>query len=648
MSRLGRVAAAACTALLLAVAVAVPAWAGDAKSVQVVAQDGRTITFLVYLDPNVVPSPDASLTSKVVVSGAEIPATAEPVLTDVSAKEAILVLDISGSMRGERLTAAKKAASEYVRTLPADVQIGLISFNSQVNAVVNPTADKDAVIAAIEGLVAGKKTAMYDGLIGGLDMADPDSGARILVLSDGGDSASAATLEDVTSRAAADGVALDVVALTPSVAHAEVLRTIAGDSGQFILATDVSGLEKAFDEATGSFGGKVNVTSTIPPEIDARGKFAIVTVSVDDTPYTGTSQLPDVAALSSVAGATTPQSTTDTTTAADQEVVSKAASIWAPLMYGLLAALVIAVAAVAFVSYRRQQRSRMRVEQVLWYSNAASSGLVTEARPVASQGALVDSANTWMSEKTWYPDIDNKIDNAGLRMNVATWLLIRAGVTFALFLLLLLLTGNLLIGLVLGGLVGWLVSGMWLDSKENASRKAFEEELPDFLLLIASALRSGLSFQQALDSTAHEGQGEVSRQVRRALTEVQMGSTIEQSLGRVAERMQSEDMKWTVAALAIQREVGGNLSNILETAAMTVKGRAELRREVRTLSAEGRLSGWVLASLPVGIFVYMLFANRAYISFFWTNTIGYIALGSIVVLFILGFIWMRRLVKIEV
>jgi tight adherence protein B len=136
--------------------------------------------------------------------------------------------------------------------------------------------------------------------------------------------------------------------------------------------------------------------------------------------------------------------------------------------------------------------------------------------------------------------------------------------------------------------------------------------------------------------------------VRRALTEVQMGATIEQALGRVAERMQSEDMKWTVAALAIQRDVGGNLSNILDTAAMTVKGRAELRREVRTLSAEGRLSGWVLASLPVGIFLYMLFANRTYISFFWTTTVGYVALGSLFILFILGFIWMRRLVKIEV
>ena len=167
-------------------------------------------------------------------------------------------------------------------------------------------------------------------------------------------------------------------------------------------------------------------------------------------------------------------------------------------------------------------------------------------------------------------------------------------------------------------------------------------------MLIASALRSGLSFQQGLDSSAADGKGEVSRQMRRALREVQMGSILEPALIRVADRMQSDDLRWTVMALGIQREVGGNLSNILETAANTIKGRADLRREVRTLSAEGRLSGYVLAALPIGLFLYMMVANREYVAFFWQNTIGWFALGALTILFVLGFIWMRKLVKIEV
>ena len=190
---------------------------------------------------------------------------------------------------------------------------------------------------------------------------------------------------------------------------------------------------------------------------------------------------------------------------------------------------------------------------------------------------------------------------------------------------------------------------MWLNSRQSARRKAFEEELPDFLMLIASALRSGLSFQQGLDSSAADGKGEVSRQMRRALREVQMGSILEPALVRVADRMQSDDLRWTVMALGIQREVGGNLSNILETAANTIKGRAELRREVRTLSAEGRLSGYVLAALPVGLFLYMLFANRAVRRLLLDRTPSAGSpSGALIILFVLGFIWMRKLVKIEV
>ena len=117
---------------------------------------------------------------------------------------------------------------------------------------------------------------------------------------------------------------------------------------------------------------------------------------------------------------------------------------------------------------------------------------------------------------------------------------------------------------------------------------------------------------------------------------------------RAADRMDSVDLRWVVAALAIQREVGGNLSKILETAAATVMGRAEVRRDVRTLSAEGRLSGWILAALPIGLFFYMLFANRDYVSFFWTHTAGLVALAVLAVMFILGFIWVRKIAKIEV
>jgi tight adherence protein B len=640
-------------ALLALVAAAVPAAAAESKSVQIVGQEGRTVDFLVYLDPTVSVSEGADVSSTVVVSGVEVPSEATAIVEDTAPQEAILVLDVSGSMRGPRLASAKDAATAYVNTLPDDVEIGLVSFNDTVEIVVEPTTDKAEVNRAIDGLEAGRKTALFDGIIAGLDLANADLGARLLVLSDGGDTVSAATVDDVKASAALEGIPIDIVALTPTTAHAEVLRSISVPTGgQFLLATDVTGLGQAFDEATGSFGGKVAVTAEFPEDVDASGKFAIVTVGVGDVDYTGTAQLPTSEQLAAAGGAggagTTVTTPTTPTVPGDEVVVEQASNPFTTWLLAILAALIIIVAALAYASYRRQLKSRMRTDQVLWYSSAVTTGAALGRRPDVGGGGVLDGLDEWLATQSWYPNVDTKLDNAGMTMNVATWVMVRVVVTLALALLVAILLGNVLVGILIGGLIGWLVSGAWLTSRQDARRKAFEEELPDFLLLIASSLRSGLSFQQGLDSMAAEGQGEVSRQMRRALSEVQMGATIEQALMRVSDRMRSEDLKWTVTALAIQREVGGNLSNILETAAQTIKSRAELRREVRTLSAEGRLSGWVLAALPVGLFVYMLFANRPYVSFFWSYTIGYIMLGLLVVLFIIGFIWIRKIAKIEV
>jgi tight adherence protein B len=629
----------------ISVALAPVATADDAKSVQVVSQDGRDVTFLVYLDPNAKVDAASAISSSVLIGGVDVPSEAKAVVEDTKALESILVLDVSGSMRGERLTQAKAAATSFVNTLPADVAVGLATFNDTVTIDVQPTKDKQAVIAGIDAAKAGQKTALYDAINAGLDLADPKLGGRLLVLSDGGDTASLSTLEEVTQNVADSGIPVDIVALTPNVAHAEILKSIASSSGgQFILATDAGGLARAFDEATGSFGSKVTVDAQFPEDVEASGRVAVVAVNVDGTDFRGTAKLPDSADLASTTGTTAGVVTfpeTTTPVAADDGGAF-------PWLYALLAALIVIIFALTIAYYQRQQKAYMRTQQVLWYSDAAINPSGPAVKPDFRQAGLVRSLDNWLATKKGYPAKEAQLDNAELNMTPASWLIIRLGVTAVIVLLLAIILSSFWIGLLVGALIGWLGTGAYVSSRENKRRKSFEEELPDFLLLIASALRSGLSFNQALDSTAAEGKGQVSRQIRRALREVQMGSSIEDALTRVADRMQSDDLRWTVTALAIQREVGGNLSNILDTAAQTVKGRAELAREVRTLAAEGKLSGWVLAALPIGLFLYMLVANRAYIAFFWTTTAGIALLVFIAVIFTLGFIWMRRLVKIEV
>ena len=643
--RLGAVGAA--LAILSTVALAPLASADEARSVQLVSQKGRELSFVVYLDPTIEPSGE-DVSSKVVIGSTEVPSQANAITQGAKSSEAVLVLDSSGSMRGERIAAARAAAKSYVNALPPTIDVGLIAFNNDVEVGIAPTADHDAVLAAIDTVTARQRTALYDAIIGGSDLASPAKNPRLVVLSDGGDSASAATIDDVRARIAADGIPIDVVALTPSVAHAEILREIADTSGgQFLLANDAAGLDQAFGEAAGSFGSKISVTATVPAEVDASAKFAVVTVGIDGTDYTGTAKLPRTDELAGTgAGATDAEPATGTLIPTPVPVAQS--SVGPAVLYGLLAGLIVVVLVLAVAYYRQQRRSLLRTEQVLWYSSAGLVDGDRVPRPGISQFAIMRELDTWLSSRKSYPAIDAKLDNAAVALSPAAWLVIRIGVGVGMVLVCWILFGNFLVALIVGVLFAWLLTKWFLDRREARNRKDFETELPDFLLLIASSLRTGLSFAQGLDSAAADGQGQVSRQMRRALRESQMGAPIEQSLMRVSERMESEDLKWTVVALSIQREVGGNLSNVLETAAKTVQSRAELRREIRTLSAEGKLSGWILAAMPVGIFLYMLVANPEYVAFFWTQTIGLVCLGAIVVAFVVGVLWMRKLVKIEV
>jgi tight adherence protein B len=135
---------------------------------------------------------------------------------------------------------------------------------------------------------------------------------------------------------------------------------------------------------------------------------------------------------------------------------------------------------------------------------------------------------------------------------------------------------------------------------------------------------------------------------RRALVEMRLGVEIEDALDGVSERMDSVDFRWVVMAIRIQREVGGNLAELLNNVADTIREREYLERQVLSLSAEGRLSVWILGGLPPGFMLYLLMANPEYLSPLFSTTIGYVALGVMAVLLVVGVFWMKKLVKVDV
>jgi len=184
-------------------------------------------------------------------------------------------------------------------------------------------------------------------------------------------------------------------------------------------------------------------------------------------------------------------------------------------------------------------------------------------------------------------------------------------------------------------------------SQTRRQQREFEKALPDFLMLLASSLRAGLSLQRGIDAISSEGDGEVERQLRRASTEMAMGVQPDQALQEVADRMHSQDMQWAVVAIGIQRRVGGNLASILDLVADTVRGRESIKQEVRAVSSEGRMSANVLLALPLGMFTFFFLTKRDYIEVLWLTSMGRGLMLIVALLLVTGTVWIRSMVNME-
>jgi tight adherence protein B len=233
-------------------------------------------------------------------------------------------------------------------------------------------------------------------------------------------------------------------------------------------------------------------------------------------------------------------------------------------------------------------------------------------------------------------------------MKPAEWILVHAGITIGAGLVgLLLSSGGILLTLLMA-LVGAVVPWVYLGIRKSRRLKAFNAQLADTLQLIAGSLSAGLSLAQSLDTVVREGSDPVAAEFRRALVESRLGVQIEDSLDAIADRMDSEDFRWIVMAIRIQREIGGNLSELLLKVAATMREREYLRRQVKTLSAEGKMSAWILGGMPPAIFVYMLVVNPSYVQPMLVTPMGWAMLAAAVVLTVVGAFWMSRVVKVDV
>jgi tight adherence protein B len=209
--------------------------------------------------------------------------------------------------------------------------------------------------------------------------------------------------------------------------------------------------------------------------------------------------------------------------------------------------------------------------------------------------------------------------------------------------------------LVVGALIGFLLPRLWLSRRKAGRLNAFNKQLPDTITLLANALRAGSSFLQAIELVVRESRPPISTEFSRVIREVNLGLPFEQALENMVRRVRSDDLELMATAISIQHTVGGNLAEILDSIAYTIRERVRIKGEIRTLTAQQRLSGYVVGFLPIGLAGFLFIAAPNFMEAMFLNPPAVLGLPAGVVLLIfggfmmfIGFMLIRRIVDIEV
>lgn len=651
-TRLRRIPATLAAAVLLALSLtASPAFAADGNIDHVeTTDDGMQVLFSIPgIGEDVSPDLDTLAAS---VNGQPLEASAA-LAADSSEgvqRTAVLAIDVSRSMRGERFEAAKDAAQAFLETAPLDVRVGIVTFAGDVEVAQEPTLNRAAAVDVLDDLELTLETRLYDGVSDAVRTAGSEGQRTVLVLSDGADTTEV-PLADLTEEIRESKVQVDVVALAQSAKNRSLLEEIAmAGNGAVLDADDPAALARIFTSEAEALAKQVLVTATVPESVKADEATLAVTLEADGTVYTDSAYV-----------AIRDESVREVGPGAPRPVAAGGFAVPSTFMLGGLVAaglggLVVMLAAFGVLSPRKPQTVEARIAaysrsgaghpqgrhgngaQVAGSSGHMAQGMATSARQMA-QKALD-------SNKGLEASLGAKLEAAGMSMKPAEWLLAQAGIAFGAALVGILL-GNVLLAVLLL-VLGLVVPYLYLGVKRNRRVKAFSNQLADTLQLMAGSLSAGLSLAQSVDTVVREGSEPITAEFKRALVEARLGVQIEDALESVAERMQSEDFRWVVMAVRIQREVGGNLAEVLNQVSATIRERAYLRRQVKTLSAEGVLSAWILGLLPVGVGLFLVVTRPTYLAPMVTSLFGWVLLLIAAVLMAVGTFWMRKLVKMEV
>lgn len=541
----------------------------------------------------------------------------------------VLAIDASRSMRGRPLKAAVTAARTFVRHRNPAQPVAVVTFAGATRVEQPFTNDGAAIDRALARIGSERgRTHLVDAVGEAIKLVD-DAGIRsgsLVLLSDGGDHGSVATRESVTEAASAAHVRIFAIGLASRDDDFGTLNLLAaGTQGEFSSAASIRDLTRIYDRLGSRLASQyvVRYRSTASPH-----ERVVVEVGVRGLAGTATAEYV-APALRSIRQAPFRR--------------SPGSAVWrSPLTLGLASLVAALLIGSALWLLLRPRGISTRARMAAYVDPPPESDPRSEGD---LKGRVLVGAERTLDGTAWGVRFKDRLDIARVTvppMQLVAW--VAAG-TLALLLLLTAIGGPLLAVLALAVP---LIAAAVLARRVRAQRDLFRDQLPDNLQIIASAMRAGHSLSGALGVVMDDAPEPTRRELSRVIADERLGVPLDEALQVVVVRMASKDFAQVALVAALQRETGGNTAEVLDRVTDTVRERLALQRMIKTLTAQGRMSRWVVSALPVALLAIITAINPEYMQPLYVTPIGRCLLVVAGMMVIAGSLIIKRLVDIKV
>ena len=542
----------------------------------------------------------------------------------------ILMVDASKSMTGKPIAGAMNAARAFMVQRNPDLPVAVVAFNPETNVLTDFSTDKHELAVAVgKAPPLAYGTHVYDALEQVAKMAQ-DKGyerATIVLLSDGQELGSKATYQQALSALQNAHIRVISVGLTSRFFDATTLKNLARSTGgSYREAKSAAQLTPIYTAIGAKLSNEYTLSyrSLLPPSRDA-----VVLVKAAGFPAAKATYT--TPAINFAPKGTFDQGWFDSVVTSPYLMVFVVVAVLGLLAFAVVAALDV--------------RSRSMKRRMAHYVNIPSEEEASARRSEVA-AMLAARAERRFRSYGWWQSFEREVEIADFRMSaigLAGWTLIGGVLASLVFAVLLHSLWGLLVGFLAPVVTRYIVA-----NKLSRKRAAFAEQLPDNIDVLAGALRSGHSLIGAMGVMV-EGAAEPSQsEFRRVMQDEQLGVPMDEAIMVMAERMANEDLEQVALVTRLSREAGGNTAEVLDRVVANIRGKQELRRLVKVLTAQGKLARWILTALPVVLAGWILVINPSWLDPLWNTTLGNIALVMWVVLLLIGSFMLKKITEIVV